>query len=83
MAFKQWTIFWVIAVLSITSGLLNAQTPTGDIIGTVTDETGGVIQEGTVTATNTRTGMVRMSNTGEDGRYRIAVLPPRGIRGES
>lgn len=50
--------------------------PTGDIVGTVKDESGGVVQGATVTATNTTTGMIRTSNTEHDGTYRITVLPP-------
>src|SRR6266478_4847559 len=45
--------------LCLLSGPLFAQVNTGRILGTITDQTGGVIAGATVTVTNTGTGVVR------------------------
>ena len=46
-----------------------AQTVTGNIAGTVTDSTGGVLVGATVTLVNEKTGEKRNLNTNEDGRF--------------
>jgi hypothetical protein len=53
-----------------------AQTPTGSIRGTVTDEQGAVIQQAQVTVTNKATGDVRKVSTGGDGIYQASSLLP-------
>jgi len=55
------------------SGL--AQSTTGTLRGTVTDETGGSLPGGTVTATNDDTGFSRFATTAASGFYNIS-LPP-------
>ena len=79
---KQWKR-WLVSMLSlvmITMSLaplsLAAQEPTGAIEGTVTDPQGAVVPNTEVTAKNVATGLTRTANTGDDGRYRIAQLPP-------
>jgi hypothetical protein len=52
------------------------QTPTGEITGTVTDATGAVIAEASVTVTNTATGAVRSAKTNTSGIYDFSALPP-------
>jgi Carboxypeptidase regulatory-like domain len=66
------TCFW----LSLAAPLFAAQQPTGSIEGLVTDPQGAVVSNGTVVARNTATGATRSVNAGDDGRYRIAQLPP-------
>ncbi|MBI4479413.1 MAG: TonB-dependent receptor [Acidobacteria bacterium] len=53
----------------------HAQQPTGTILGTVKDATGGVIPGTSITVTNTATGFVRSAMTGQDGSYRLPALP--------
>lgn len=53
-----------------------AQSVTGSISGTVTDPTGGVIVNATVTITNEQTGDTRNVNTNEDGRFVFSALQP-------
>ena len=48
----------------------------GQINGTVTDASGGVLPGVTVEATNAGTGAVRTAVTGADGLYTIPLLPP-------
>ncbi|HEY7387929.1 MAG TPA: carboxypeptidase regulatory-like domain-containing protein [Bryobacteraceae bacterium] len=49
---------------------------TGALTGTVTDPSGAIVPNVTVTLTNTATGQVRTVNTGADGVYRFALIPP-------
>src|SRR5579863_296323 len=67
------TLF-VLAVF-VACSLLLAQAPTGVITGTVTDETGAVIPNVTVTITNKATGIARTATTGADGLYSAPALP--------
>ena len=56
---------------------LMAQTAaTGSLQGTVTDASGAVIPNATVTLTSADTGQERTSTTGGDGTYRFPLLPP-------
>jgi len=48
----------------------------GDIKGTVTDPSGAVITNGTVTATDASKGIKHTATTDSDGQYRITALPP-------
>jgi hypothetical protein len=49
---------------------------TGALSGTVTDPSGGVIANATVTATNLATGQSRTVTTDSSGAYKISLLPP-------
>ena len=53
-----------------------AQTTTGTIVGTVTDETGGALPGVTVVVTNTETSLTRTFVSDANGRYAAANLPP-------
>ncbi len=52
-----------------------AQQITGDITGVVTDSTGAVLPNITVTADNTDTGLSRTATTSESGNFRFPQLP--------
>jgi Carboxypeptidase regulatory-like domain/TonB dependent receptor-like, beta-barrel len=56
--------------------LLFSQVNTGRILGTVTDQTGGVIAGATVTVTNTGTGVARNLTTNQSGAYAAPNLIP-------
>ncbi len=49
---------------------------TGALSGTVTDSSGGVISNATVTATNVGTGQSRTAKTDANGSYIFSLLPP-------
>ena len=49
---------------------------TGALTGTVTDPSGAVIPNVTVTATNVATGQSRSLTTGATGMYKFSLLPP-------
>lgn len=52
-----------------------AQVTTANIVGTVSDPSGGQIPNAKVTARNVDTGLTRTVMSGEDGNYRIESLP--------
>src|SRR5947209_8757653 len=54
----------------------SAQTITGNITGTVTDSSGGVIPGATVTLVSERTGEARSVTTNEEGRFNFAAVQP-------
>lgn len=62
-----------LAVLACVS--LSAQQITGNLRGTVTDPSGAVIREATVTARQEETGLSRSSTTDRDGNYVLLELP--------
>ena len=49
---------------------------TGALVGTVTDSTGAVVPNATVTAINADTGQSRTVNTSSDGTYKFSLMPP-------
>jgi hypothetical protein len=53
-----------------------SQTASGDIRGTVTDATGGVMQGASITVTNIDTGVERATVTDMSGNFRLFLLPP-------
>src|SRR5438309_930383 len=57
-----------------------AQLTTADIVGTVTDTTGGVVPGATVTITNTATEVTQVVVTDRVGNYVVNLLPPGRYR---
>ena len=62
--------------LLLTSALCVAQKSSGDILGTVTDPSGGVLAQVQVSATNVATHDTRKVETDQVGNYRFTFLPP-------
>jgi len=58
------------------SGIAWSQTVQGVITGTVTDPTGAVVPNVTVTITNVGTNISQTTTTGSDGSYRFPLVPP-------
>jgi hypothetical protein len=52
-----------------------AQLTTADILGTVTDASGAVVPNATVTLTNVGTNQTRVAQTGGSGDYTFSLLP--------
>ncbi len=72
-------LYWslLIGVCLAVSGLAaHAQQTSGEITGTVTDNTGAVIVGATVTATNTATQQVRSTTSNAAGNYVMPYLAP-------
>jgi carboxypeptidase family protein len=75
---KLFNLFRIISACLLLSGMVHAQGvgASGDITGTVTDPTGAVISNGTVTVTDAAKGLKRSTTTGSDGHYVLAGLQP-------
>ena len=69
----------------VASCLLQGQTDTGRIAGTITDATGAVVANVAVTVTNERTGQTRKATSNEAGIYLVTQLGPSsyGIKAEA
>ena len=67
------TFLFLVVSLLITQNLF-AQA-TGSLSGTVTDQTGALVQGATVTVKNTGTNLTRTVTTNEEGRWSVQVLP--------
>ena len=65
----------VLAVLLALPGASYAQRMTGDLSGSVVDESGGVIPGADVSVTNENSGAVRRTVTNSDGFFAFASLP--------
>ena len=67
----------VLAIFLISVALpAAAQTPSGEISGTVVDSSGSVLPGVRVTLTNTATNAIRLTQTNESGLYVFPAVPP-------
>ena len=53
-----------------------AQAISGNLVGTLTDQSGAVVSNATVNAVNTATNVNVSGKSNESGQYRISNLPP-------
>ena len=65
----------VLVVLLMVISPAFAQGPTGTILGTVKDASGGVVPEAKVTVQSTETGASRTDTSGQDGEFRFSGVP--------
>jgi hypothetical protein len=74
---RIWQIFLVAAILFISCPVSDAQTPsTGALVGRITDPSGAVVPDVTVTVTSAATGTTRSTKSGSTGVYNIPLLAP-------
>jgi Carboxypeptidase regulatory-like domain/TonB dependent receptor-like, beta-barrel/TonB-dependent Receptor Plug Domain len=74
---SSWWVCAVVCGLSFAACVpVFAQKITGDISGTVTDTSGAVVKDVSVTAVNSATGEKRGGVSSDSGFYRILELPP-------
>ena len=81
MMLKNWrctqigVFVWCFAVYALVQVIppLSAQTSTGIIKGTVSDESGKPVADASVTATSIDTGQKQTANTGPDGTYKLEL----------
>ena len=66
----------ILAVLILSASLLTAQVNTSAIAGVVTDKSGSVVPNATVTVTQAATGSVRKVTSNDAGEYVVAQLSP-------
>ncbi|MGH9686224.1 MAG: carboxypeptidase regulatory-like domain-containing protein [Candidatus Acidiferrales bacterium] len=69
-----------LSLIFAASSALAQSATTGALTGTVTDPSGGVITNATVTATNLGTGQPRTAATDANGSYMLSLLPPGNYR---
>jgi hypothetical protein len=74
LVFQRAFFFVLVVCLSVSVPVLG-QRITGDIAGEVTDSTGAVVPNVTVTAVNTGTNLSRSGVTSDTGAFRIPELP--------
>src|SRR5712691_6887735 len=68
-------LFTVVMVVALAAAICCAQVATGNLRGTVSDSTGGVLPNCSVTITHTSTGLVRKVVTNEQGDFNAPSLP--------
>jgi hypothetical protein len=68
-------VILALAFTLLTSTLTQAQTPTGTIVGQITDEQGAAVPGASIEATNAAIGLVRADVSDRAGTYRLAALP--------
>lgn len=72
---KNICLITAILVLLSSGKLAFAQTLYGSLVGTVTDQSGAVVQNASVTATEINTNTTRAGNTNEHGYYMLSTVP--------
>jgi len=76
------TKFFLVLIGLCLCGLALAQTDTGRLFGTITDSTGAVVPNATVSVTEVATGRVVTATTDGSGNYSISALPVAKYRVE-
>ena len=71
-----WLIVVLLSFVLVAPSLAAQSTSTGALTGTVTDATGAVVPNVTVTATNADTGQVRTTTTSARRYLQFGLLPP-------
>jgi Carboxypeptidase regulatory-like domain len=69
---RFWNVVFAVVLVSISA---SAQQITGNIRGTVSDPSGAVVQNASVTAHQVETGLVRTATTDRSGNYLLLELP--------
>ncbi len=70
-----------LAVTAGAAGLAHAQSSTsGDVVGTLTDPSGAVIPNASVTVSNVGTGETKTANSSGTGSFRVSLLTPGNYR---
>jgi hypothetical protein len=71
------TVILVLLIGTAIPGDLRAQSLiSGDIVGTVTDQSGAIVPNASITVTSKATGAVQQTTTNSSGSYRIPLLKP-------
>jgi hypothetical protein len=74
----KFVVFLLILAMGLfaTQALAQSQASTGQISGAVKDSAGAVIVGATITAANSDTGFTQSVTSGDNGFYRVVLLPP-------
>jgi hypothetical protein len=73
---RAWRLFSLLLLLLLFKPTAYSQLTTADIVGTVSDATGAIIPNATVTLTNLRTNEKRVTHTSGSGDYNFTLLLP-------
>jgi Carboxypeptidase regulatory-like domain/TonB-dependent Receptor Plug Domain len=73
-------VFAAACFFALPSSLPAQSAGTGALTGTVSDPTGAVVPNASVTLTKTDTNQVRTASSGADGSYKFTLLPPGTYR---
>jgi hypothetical protein len=65
----------ICVAVALTANFALAQGTTGSIYGTVTDASGAIVPDATITATNTATNISRTAKSEQSGSYSLTFLP--------
>src|SRR5437870_13059249 len=71
----QQRLFTILILAALTAAICCAQVATGNLRGSVSDSSGGVLPNCSVTITHTSTGLVRKVTTNEQGDFNAPSLP--------
>src|ERR1700732_4734278 len=71
---RNWNLLFLISVFS--SAIYSQTLTTGEVTGTVTDQTGGVLNRVNVTLKNNGTGTTQTTITNNQGGYRFSFVAP-------
>jgi hypothetical protein len=74
------TVLAIFLLVQLIPSLLAQSAAMGTLRGTVTDASGRVVANATVTATNVDNGQMRSATTATDGSYKLDGLPPGNYR---
>lgn len=69
-------LMFSLVIVSVAAVVVQAQERTGEVVGTVTDKSGGVVPNATVTVTENTSLRVVTTPTGSDGKYVVRNLAP-------
>ncbi len=72
---QGWRLTVLAVLVSVFSTVANAQLSTATMSGTITDSTGAVVPQATITLTQTDTNFTRVSKSKDDGSYHEEFLP--------
>lgn len=72
---KRW-LYTVALVGALVLSSASAYAQNAQIVGTIKDQSGGIVPGVTVTAKNQETGLARTDVTDANGQYRLRALPP-------
>ncbi len=70
-----WLVLALLVFFGLASSLVAQSTSTGALTGTVTDASGAVVPNVTVTVTSADTGQVRTTTTSANGSYNVDYFP--------
>ncbi len=70
------SLLTLLAIATVPASLMAQSLVSGDVAGTITDPTGAVLPNATVTLKSDSTGESRTTTTNSSGAYRISLLKP-------